>query len=178
MWDQDLFRKAMNFAAEKHGDQRVPGYGYPYLYHISLVAIEVMTCLSVEPHDDPDLALQCAILHDTIEDTGCTPAELEAAFGGSVASGVQALSKKDSLPTGERMRDSLERILGQPREIWMVKMADRIVNLGPPPAYWTRQKRENYRNEARLIHDRLSAASPFLARRLAEKTDEYAAYLV
>ncbi len=140
MWNQDLFRSAFDFAAEKHGDQRVPGKGYPYLYHISLVAMEIMTCLSVETHDEPDLALQCAILHDTIEDTGCAYIELESVFGAAVARGVQALSKKDALPPGERMLDSLERIQKQPREIWMVKMADRIVNLGPPPSHWTRQK--------------------------------------
>jgi (p)ppGpp synthase/HD superfamily hydrolase len=156
----------------------VPGKGFPYLYHISLVAMEIMTCLSVETHDEPDLALQCAILHDTIEDTGCAYIELESVFGAAVARGVQALSKKDALPPGERMLDSLERIQKQPREIWMVKMADRIVNLGPPPSHWTRQKIEIYHNEARLIHERLSSASPFLARRLAVKIEDYEANLV
>jgi (p)ppGpp synthase/HD superfamily hydrolase len=95
----------------------VPGKGYPYLYHISLVAMEIMTCLSVETHDEPDLALQCAILHDTIEDTGCAYIELESVFGAAVARGVQALSKKDALPPGERMLDSLERYRSKPRDM-------------------------------------------------------------
>jgi (p)ppGpp synthase/HD superfamily hydrolase len=38
--------------------------------------------LSAEAHNEANLALQCAILHDTIEDTECTAAELEATSEG------------------------------------------------------------------------------------------------
>ena len=55
----------------------------------------------------------------------------------------------------------------------MVKMADRITNLLPPPADWGRKKVERYRQEARLILSSLGAASPFLAERLSAKIENY-----
>lgn len=39
-----------------------------------------------------------------------------------------------------QMQDSLRRIKSQPREVWMVKMADRITNLQPPPGHWSEEK--------------------------------------
>jgi (p)ppGpp synthase/HD superfamily hydrolase len=55
----------------------------------------------------------------------------------------------------------------------MVKLADRITNLQPPPRHWDRAKIRHYRDEAIEIHTRLHAASPFLAARLAEKIENY-----
>ena len=76
------------------------------------------------------------------------------------------------------MRDSLARIRQEPREVWMVKLADRISNLMPPPAHWTKQKCAAYQEEARLILETLGEASPLLARRLGEKIEAYTQYTV
>ena len=69
----------------------------------------------------------------------------------------------------EAMTDSLERIRRQPPEVWMVKLADRIVNLGPPPPHWTAEKIATYRAEAQTILAALGAACPPLAARLAAR---------
>jgi (p)ppGpp synthase/HD superfamily hydrolase len=74
------------------------------------------------------------------------------------------------------MADSLKRIKEQPHEIWMVKMSDRIVNLAPPPAHWTKEKIKAYRDEAVLIHDALKDADRNLAARLMEKIGLYLQY--
>lgn len=66
-----------------------------------------------------------------------------------------------------RMQDSLKRIRQQPPAVWMVKLADRIVNLQPPPPDWDDAKVARYRLEALEILDSLGAASPVLADRLA-----------
>ena len=74
------------------------------------------------------------------------------------------------------MLDSLVRIQKQPLEISMVKMADRITNLQPPPAHWTKDKIRNYRDEAQLILETLGTKNEYLAQRLKEKIDNYQQY--
>lgn len=177
MWNQDLCANACRFAAKLHGDQRLSGSGYPYLLHIALAVSELMAALYAEEHALEDLAVQCAFLHDTLEDTECTYEELSDSFGSQVAEGVLALTKNPALPENKRMRDSLNRILEQPEEIWMVKLADRIANLSPPPPHWSSEKRRLYREEAALICERLGSASPMLKKRLLQKIAEYSAYL-
>jgi (p)ppGpp synthase/HD superfamily hydrolase len=141
------------------------------------VAAEVIATIAESRVDRPDLAVQCALLHDTIEDTGTRHEEVAAAFGPDVADGVAALSKDESVPKPERMADSLRRIRLQPREIWVVKLADRITNMSEPPAYWTAEKRAAYRAEALDIADALGAASHPLDARLREKIAAYARFI-
>ncbi len=187
-WSQDAFAEAFRFAAEAHNAcaQMVPGTDLPYLLHVGLVAQEVMAALAAEPGNEGDLAVRCACLHDTIEDTAVTYDGVVAVFGAAVADGVLALSKSDDAAAGchdktERkrlmMEDSLARIRRQPSAVWMVKLADRIANLAPPPRHWPADKRRRYQGEARLILKALGEASPFLAKRLAAKIETYEAHI-
>ena len=170
-WDQDLFKRALDFAARAHGDQRVPGSGFPYVVHVTKVATELLAV--ADDSFDVDLAMQCALLHDCVEDAGVTAESLEASFGSKVAHGVLALTKNDQLPKAERMADSLRRIQQQPREVWLVKLADRITNLEPAPPDWSDEKRAKYRDEARVILEALGPAHPGRARRLEAKISAY-----
>lgn len=175
-WTPETAMAAARFAAEAHQciGQTVPGTDIPYFYHVSLVAIEVMNALSLEDAHDGDLAVQCALLHDVLEDTPATALQLAAQFGPVVTAGVQALTKDAVIADkGARMRDSLKRIRQQPRAVWMVKLADRIVNLQPPPDDWNAAKVDQYRQEAREILHSLGAASPVLADRLTDKIRSY-----
>jgi len=172
-WNQDEYIKALIFAGTAHGSQQVPGTQLPYLAHLSLVSMEVMAAVSAEEGLDGTLAVQCASLHDVIEDAGISRDQVAELFGRAVADGVKALSKDNTLPKAEQMEDSLERIRRQPKEIWMVKLGDRITNLQPPPAHWTPEKIARYRKEAIQIHAALQDASPFLAARLQDKIDHY-----
>jgi len=168
--------RALQFAASAHGDQKVPGTDHPYLVHVCSVAAEVIAALEIEPHPDPDLAIVCALLHDVVEDTGVTPSDVQRAFGARVAAGVSALTKDAKGAKGARMQSSLNRIRLQPREVWMVKLADRITNLQPPPRTWTREKCRTYRAEAETIADALSDASAVLVARLRARIDGYRKY--
>ena len=95
-------------------------------------------------------------------------------FGKAVSDGVLSLSKDESLATKEeQMRDSLDRIRRQPREIWMVKMADRIANLRYPPHHWESGKIRAYREEAMVIHQALHKGNKPLANRLLDKVVAY-----
>jgi (p)ppGpp synthase/HD superfamily hydrolase len=170
MINSSLIAKAIFFAASAHGSQLTPT-GLPYLSHLMTVAFHTMAgtqdSYSSTEHVN---AIIVAILHDTIEDTEATYAEICAAFGIDIAEGVLALSKDKSLATKHlQMEDSLNRILLQPRWVWCVKLSDRITNLTAIPEQWEDSKILKYTNEAILIHEALYLASPYLADLLLHK---------
>lgn len=164
--------KALNFAAYAHGDQKTL-HGLPYVVHVCSVARELSVALAVERDNDADFAMTCALLHDVVEDTSITAGRIENEFGEKVSRAVMALSKDTGLPHKDRMVDSLERILAQPREVAMVKLADRITNLGPPPPMWRATKVLRYQDDAKMILDRLGEASPTLYERLSIAIKDY-----
>jgi (p)ppGpp synthase/HD superfamily hydrolase len=175
MFAPDRYVAALRFAAERHHDQLVPGTQFPYLVHLVSVAAEVIASLPT-PGVEADLAVACALLHDTIEDTATTRDEIAARFGEAVAAGVAALSKNAALPKAEQMADSLRRIREQPAAVWAVKLADRITNLGPPPEHWSVDKRTKYLEEAHQIADALGTASQPLDARIRQRMRDYATY--
>jgi len=116
------------------------------------------------------------LLHDVLEDTPIHFESLAEEFGEEVTTGVLALTKRAELPKEDRMPDSLSRILRQPREIAIVKLADRIINMSHPPINWSGEKRRRYHAESQRILDTLGDASEYLADRLRKKMDEYRAH--
>ncbi|SCY05714.1 HD domain-containing protein [Desulfoluna spongiiphila] len=179
VWNQDLILAAWNFASKAHNGQTMPGTDIAYINHIGTVSMEVMAAITSDPActDNPNLAVLCALLHDTIEDTDISFETVVEGFGAEVAKGVQALSKDKGLPgKREQMADSLVRIRQQPKEVWMVKLADRITNLQAPPSHWNREKISFYRDEAKTILDALGPANATLAERLRNKIENYVQY--
>jgi (p)ppGpp synthase/HD superfamily hydrolase len=172
-WNQDLYLKALRFAAEAHAGQKIPGTDLPYLMHVAAVTMEINAVISIEGLKEPDLAVQCALLHDTIEDTHVTSYDISLLFGPDVAAGVNALTKNKSLAKEVQIRDSIIRIQKMPCEIAMVKLADRITNLQPPPAHWDKDKIRHYRRDAEIILEHLGSASPYLAERMKFKLAGY-----
>lgn len=182
-WTIDTAQKAWHLATKMHDGQKyggsLPGEQIDYLNHIGGVVFEILAASQAESDMDIDLAVLCAILHDTLEDTSLEYAVIETQFGSRVAQGVLALTKNTQLE-GKRaqMLDSLARIRRQAREVWMVKMADRIVNLYAPPHYWTDQKKQEYMDEALLILNELTASSAYLSERLRCKIEAYQQFIV
>ncbi len=174
-WSPDAYTVAWRFAAEAHLNGFVPDTKLPYIVHVGNVAMEVMAAIATRGGiEHADVAVQCALLHDTVEDTDATVDQLRTHFGDAVAAGVAALTKDGRLSSkAVKMRDSLDRIQAQPHAVWMVKLADRITNLQPPPVSWDEEKAARYREEARTIHAALAAACPILGPRLAAKVKRY-----
>jgi guanosine-3',5'-bis(diphosphate) 3'-pyrophosphohydrolase len=56
--------------------------------------------------------------------------------------------------------------------VWAVKLADRITNLQPPPANWSRTKNIKYLKESQIILDELRDGNQYLAKRLEDKISE------
>jgi guanosine-3',5'-bis(diphosphate) 3'-pyrophosphohydrolase len=172
---QTLYQEAIIFATYKHQEkgQKVKGTELPYVVHLSTVAMEILMASSYTKDFNLILAIQVALLHDTIEDTDATFDELKTRFGKDVATAVQALSKDEKLPKDNQISDSLARIKKLKREVWAVKLADRITNLQPAPAEWSVDKRKEYLKEAQMILDELGEGNPYLAERLKAKISEY-----
>lgn len=125
-----------------------------------------------------NIAISCALLHDVIEDANITYDELYMKFGEKVANGVEALTKDKTLASKqEQMKDSIERLLTQPYEVQMVKLADRITNLGVPPKHWDNEKIKKYQKEASFIFSCLKNSNIYLAKRLEEKIENYNSYI-
>lgn len=181
-WSIDDIQEIWKMASELHDGQKYggqkEGQQVEYLNHIGSVTFEILFAVGKGLIADADLAIKCAILHDTIEDTPLLYDEVRERFGQAVADGVLALTKDESLPDKPiMMLDSLARIQQQPKAVWAVKMADRICNLSAPPFYWDEDKKKAYIGEARVIHAALQAGNTYLADRLAQKIEDYHQYL-
>lgn len=174
---QSLYQAAIKFAAEIHKEQKVPGTDLPYIVHLSNAAMEIFMAAIHTPDFNLNLAIPTALLHDTIEDTNTTADVIEAHFGTTVTEAVLALTKKKTLFKELTMADSLERIKQQPKEVWAVKLADRITNLQPPPAHWDNDKKKEYLEEAGTIYEALKDGNGYLADRLKRKIAEYSHYI-
>lgn len=174
---QSLYQKAIAFAGSKHQDQKIPGTQSSYLVHLSNVAMETM--MAAQHTDDFDLsfAVQVALLHDVLEDTSTTFDELKAIFGQKIADAVLALSKDETLENDAQIPDSLERIKLQPKEVWAVKLADRISNMQEPPEHWDNNKRIAYLLMACVILSTLKGGNTYLEKRLEEKILAYDQYI-
>lgn len=181
-WSINKLREAWQLASRLHKGQSYAGPEseeyFEYINHIGSVVFEVLQAIARGTIEQPDLAIQCALLHDILEDTPLSAGVLQAELGVKVAQGVMALTKNDHLPgKEEKMRDSLRRIKAQSYSVWSVKLADRIVNMGPPPFHWSAERCLAYQKEARLILAELGEANEWLAQRLAQKIDDYSQYI-
>src|SRR6185369_12298336 len=137
-YDVGLVIRAVEFAAEKHRDQRrKDSDASPYINH----PIALANVLANEGGVfDPEV-LCAALLHDTLEDTATTRAELDAAFGARIRSIVEEVTDDKSLPKAERKRLQIEHAASISREAQLVKLADKVCNLRDlaerPPAGWS-----------------------------------------
>jgi len=176
---QTLYQKTIKFAAQRHleNNQKVKGTDLPYIVHLCNVAMEIFMAASNTDGFDLAFAIQVSLLHDTIEDTSATLEEISYLYSSDIADAVQALTKDDKLPKALQTTESLSRIKKLRKEVWAVKLADRITNLQPPPKDWDKEKRTAYSKDAVLIWEALKDGNHYLAERLHRKIDEYDKYL-
>lgn len=121
-----LILRAAAFAARVHAGQRRKYTGLPYIVHPARVAGRV----GVLP-DAKDEMVAAAYLHDVLEDTTTTAAELEQ-FGPQVTYYVKWLTNKSKgtgLSRAERKQMDREHLRGAPFEVKQIKLLDRIDNL-------------------------------------------------
>ncbi|MFO1037719.1 MAG: HD domain-containing protein [Geminicoccaceae bacterium] len=158
-----LLSRAFLFAAERHQHQRRKGdAAEPYVNHLAEVAALVAEATE---GSDPGL-VAAALLHDVVEDTATTRAEVAATFGEDVAGLVAEVTDDKSLPKAERKRRQVEHAPSKSRRAKMLKLADKTSNLRAlaqsPPAKWPVERRLAYVAWAREVVDGLRGVSPEL----------------
>ena len=120
-----LVESALIFAARAHAKQLRKSTDIPYIVH----PVGVMLVLLESGESDPEL-LAAALLHDTVEDTGVTLAELRDQFGARVAEIVEGCSEPDKRDTWEtRKLHTVGYLKTAPRAIQLVSAADKLHNL-------------------------------------------------
>ena len=153
---------AAEFAAFKHREQRRKGVrGSPYINHPLAVASTLATEAGV---DDVDV-LAAAILHDTIEDTDTTEAELERAFGRAVAWIVAEVTDEKTQSKALRKRMQIAHAPHLSAQAKLVKLADKIVNLRDivaRPPNWDVKRKQEYFDWAKQVVDGLRGVHPEL----------------
>jgi (p)ppGpp synthase/HD superfamily hydrolase len=121
--------KAMRFAAHCHQGQTRRGDFTPYFAHVCAVAIIIDRA-----RFDEDVVI-AGLLHDIVEDTPVTLAEVAARFGDGVAEIVRLCSevKTDGLgvkrPWIDRKRDHISALAEAPEAARAVVLADKLHNL-------------------------------------------------
>ncbi|XP_029985749.1 guanosine-3',5'-bis(diphosphate) 3'-pyrophosphohydrolase MESH1-like [Sphaeramia orbicularis] len=167
--DSDLavLIETVNFAAEKHKNQRRKDPdGTPYINH----PIGVARILSHEGGITNIQVLQAALLHDTVEDTNTSPAELQAQFGATVAGIVQEVTDDKSLSKQERKRLQVEHAPHCSHEAKLVKLADKLYNLRDlnrcTPVGWTAERVQDYFIWASEVVKGLRGTNPALEEKL------------
>jgi (p)ppGpp synthase/HD superfamily hydrolase len=116
---------AVEFAVRAHGDQVRKGTTIPYVSHLLGVA-----ALVLEGGGDEDLAI-AGLLHDVLEDTAATAAQVEKAFGPRVAAVVVGCSdtlQRPKPPAIERKRLYLEHLEEANADTLLVSLADKLHN--------------------------------------------------
>ena len=123
-----LIKKAFHFADAAHlGQYRHSGE--PYITHPVAVAELCATWRLDAP------SIMAALLHDVIEDTGCTQADLVDKFGSKVAELVEGLTKLDKLEFqshAEAQAESFRKMfmaMARDVRVILVKLADRTHNM-------------------------------------------------
>jgi guanosine-3',5'-bis(diphosphate) 3'-pyrophosphohydrolase len=147
---------ALIFAARKHRDQRRKDEASsPYINH----PIELAVLLAKEAGVTDPVVLNAALLHDTVEDTETTEAELLEYFGSQIAAIVMELTDNKALPKMRRKQLQIEHAARASYEARLVKLADKICNLRDmhvnPPANWDLARRREYFDWARQVVDGL-----------------------
>jgi len=126
--DEQLLNKAYVYAMQKHGSQKRAS-GDPYFNH----PLEVAAILTELKLDDASIAV--GLLHDTIEDTDATRAEIDQMFGGEIGTIVDGLTKIERLnlvSREEAQAENLRKLLlaiSQDVRVLLVKLADRLHNM-------------------------------------------------
>jgi len=128
--NRKLIRRAFELAVDAHKDMRRKS-GEPYIFH----PIEVAR-ITAEDIGLGTTAVLAALLHDTVEDTDLTLAEIENEFGNIVARIIEGLTKisglynksNDSSQQLENFRKMLLTLADDIRVI-LIKLADRLHNM-------------------------------------------------
>jgi guanosine-3',5'-bis(diphosphate) 3'-pyrophosphohydrolase len=137
--------KAVNFAADKHRDQRRKNVeSSPYINH----SIQVADLIARVGEVDDLAVLMAAVLHDSVEDTETSFEELEKLFGLEVSDLVAEVTDDKSLSKAERKKEQIAHTVTMTNRAKLIKLADKTCNVRDvahsPPEDWDLKRRIEY----------------------------------
>lgn len=144
-----MIDRAKQLATERHeGQFRKGAEKLPYIVHCEEVAG------LVERHGGNEDAIAAAWLHDVIEDTKTTLEEVEALFGGAVASIVDEVTDDPDHSKEDARAEQIRSAPFKSVSAALVKAADQTSNMNSivsTPPYWSRERRLAYVRKARAV---------------------------
>src|SRR5215475_3410037 len=126
--NEDLLNRAYVYAMKAHGSQ-TRASGDPYFSHPLEVAA-ILTDLKLD-----DATIVAALLHDTIEDTEATRAEIDQVFGheiGALVEGLTKLKRLELVSREAKQAENLRKLLlavADDVRVLLIKLADRLHNM-------------------------------------------------
>ena len=126
--NEELLNRAYVYAMRAHGEQKRAS-GDPYISH----PLEVAAILTDLKLDDATIA--AALLHDTIEDTDATRAEIDRLFGheiGLLVEGLTKLKRLELVSREAKQAENLRKLLlaiADDVRVLLIKLADRLHNM-------------------------------------------------
>lgn len=140
MTDVELVLRAATFAAEKHEN----ALGTPYINH----CLGIASILATEGGIADGAILAAALLHDTVEDTDTSIAELTDKFGSRVASMVSEVTDDKTKSKAERKKAQIGHAPTMTHGAKLIKMADKLYNcrdlVANPPPSWSPERVAGY----------------------------------
>ena len=127
--DKKLIRNAFDIAVDAHKEQRRKS-GEAYIFHPIAVAKIVASEIGLD-----STSIAAALLHDVVEDTDYTLADIEQMFGEGVARIVDGLTKISHLSTDKNNSLQAENFrkmlltLNEDIRVIIIKIADRLHNM-------------------------------------------------
>jgi (p)ppGpp synthase/HD superfamily hydrolase len=125
--------EAIKFASTKHKGQTRRGSGLPYVTHPIIVMELVREYKGTSKN--LEALLVAALLHDTLEDTDTSYAELERKFGPMAASIVMELTS-DPVAIKKMGKNNylIQKMLKMSRYAFVIKLLDRFSNIMDRPS--------------------------------------------
>lgn len=141
----DRLLRALAFAAEKHKDhRRKDDNASPYINHL----IAAARILVEEGRVTDEELILAAILHDTVEDTETSFAELEEHFGRTVAGIIREVTDDKTLKKEVRKQLQEEHAPKASSQAKQLIIADKICNVRDimhnPPSGWSLERKQEY----------------------------------
>lgn len=126
-----LVERALRIASKAHRGQNRKQTEWPYISHPAAVAL-----ILVRAGFDDDAILAAAILHDVVEDTDYSAAQVAAEFPAPVPEYVAALTERKcddagyKRPWSDRKREHIEQVRVASTAARAITLADKLHNLG------------------------------------------------
>lgn len=144
--------RAADFAADRHRHQRRKDErASPYINH----PLHVARLLSEVGEVDDVHVIVAGLLHDTVEDTDTTPAQIADFFGERVRDLVLEVSDDTALSSPQRKRLQIDGAPGLSRGAVLIKLADKTSNIrdiiDSPPRGWSLDRRCRYLDWAQAV---------------------------